>query len=374
MEEWQFVRDALYEPKDDGMQEFALEIVQVWVEKGRVPTSVEATANLVRVVRLDRTSAVDDTTKRLAYAAAVTRFVNEIVDSRQAGAAVVPITRLAEQVGLPRFLVDLRHEATHDALPSLAVFRAAVEEGMEWLWVNYWLPQSNHDDLLKDQIEFALERTAAAIRAAKEGQVLSKLAVRNFTEVEYLHSSRQVVDILVDLLFTNYINDQLLVTAIAEMFMNEGGCNLFAMSTCDWLLFNYNPSQAPGHIQMIENLLMEISLHVPDLGEKIFLLILRYMVTAPSEYNQKLADSFYAKGLVRNGKIIELYQLLKQRNVSPSQGIKTIEDVKRLLSSKQQSISNDALIGWRIAEKWKPCPMGMTPDYNPSVDFMSLWQ
>ncbi len=40
--------------------------------------------------------------------------------------------------GLPRALVDVRHEATHNELPSLPLLRAAADSALAWLRDNYW--------------------------------------------------------------------------------------------------------------------------------------------------------------------------------------------------------------------------------------------
>lgn len=77
---------------------------------------------------------------RHAYAAAVIRLVNGLVDPLQAGAYARPITAIAQQLGLPAWLVELRHAATHEDLPSLELLREAGRQSMVWLLHNYFLP------------------------------------------------------------------------------------------------------------------------------------------------------------------------------------------------------------------------------------------
>ena len=77
---------------------------------------------------------------RHAYAAAVIRLVNGLVDPLQAGAYARPITAIAQQLGLPAWLVELRHAATHEDLPSLELLREAGRQSMAWLLHNYFLP------------------------------------------------------------------------------------------------------------------------------------------------------------------------------------------------------------------------------------------
>ncbi|KAK2461696.1 hypothetical protein APHAL10511_006159 [Amanita phalloides] len=80
---------------------------------------------------------------RHAYAAAIIRFVNGFVDPLQYGAYARPIASIAHQLGLPHWLVELRHASTHDELPSLELLRDAANESMTWLLHNYFLPTLN---------------------------------------------------------------------------------------------------------------------------------------------------------------------------------------------------------------------------------------
>ena len=45
---------------------------------------------------------------------------------------------LAQSLNLPGSFVEIRHAATHEALPSVAVLRTAASRALEWLWTNYW--------------------------------------------------------------------------------------------------------------------------------------------------------------------------------------------------------------------------------------------
>ena len=55
-------------------------------------------------------------------------------------------------VGLPRILVDVRHEASHNELPSLALLRLAAGSALTWLAHSYWQAQADHVTLRKAQI------------------------------------------------------------------------------------------------------------------------------------------------------------------------------------------------------------------------------
>lgn len=65
---------------------------------------------------------------RQSYASAIVRFVNGMVDPLQFGAYARSIAGIAAQIGLPAWLVELRHAATHEDLPSLDILREASRE------------------------------------------------------------------------------------------------------------------------------------------------------------------------------------------------------------------------------------------------------
>jgi hypothetical protein len=66
------------------------------------------------------------------------RFVNGLVDIQQKGQYAISISSLAEKIGLPTFFVELRHDATHNQLPSLPVLLNSVQTALNWLEINYW--------------------------------------------------------------------------------------------------------------------------------------------------------------------------------------------------------------------------------------------
>jgi hypothetical protein len=45
---------------------------------------------------------------------------------------------VAKTVGLPATFVELRHQATHEQLPSLAKLRDAAHKALDYIWDYYW--------------------------------------------------------------------------------------------------------------------------------------------------------------------------------------------------------------------------------------------
>jgi len=65
---------------------------------------------------------------RQCYSTAIIRLVNGLVDPLQSGVYARSIASIAAQLGLPSWLVEVRHAATHEELPSLEVLREAANE------------------------------------------------------------------------------------------------------------------------------------------------------------------------------------------------------------------------------------------------------
>jgi len=131
--------------------------VTSWRCRGRVPLGAEITASLLEVILQDHGwphGLHDSTTHgayhtaemstRLAYSMTLVRFVNGVVDSGQKGQSASSVSKLADTYGLPRVLVDIRHESTHNKLPSLPMLRAAVQHALSWLEYNYWEGQRRY--------------------------------------------------------------------------------------------------------------------------------------------------------------------------------------------------------------------------------------
>lgn len=65
---------------------------------------------------------------RQSYATAIIRLVNGLVDPLQVGTFARAITSIAQQLGLPSWLVELRHAATHEDLPSIDLLREGARQ------------------------------------------------------------------------------------------------------------------------------------------------------------------------------------------------------------------------------------------------------
>ncbi|KAG1908488.1 Las1-like-domain-containing protein [Suillus fuscotomentosus] len=138
---WVFMDESDLEAK-----RFAINRLSAWRAVTALPHALESTLSIL-TARLIDTSETQQSPSWLSlrqnYAAAIIRMVNGLVDPLQAGAYARSIASIAAQLGLPSWLVELRHSATHEDLPSLEVLREAARESLTWLLHNYFLPTIN---------------------------------------------------------------------------------------------------------------------------------------------------------------------------------------------------------------------------------------
>ena len=179
----------------------SLDTIAVWRSRGRLPLSVDSTAQLLTVQRDDAAAgAVDPASLRQQYALCIIRLVNGLVDNSQRSTHALSIASLASSLHLPRLLVDVRHESTHSQLPSLPVLRYAAWEALRWLWVHYWQQQDSGTDTVKTNITRALQSWQNTAQAADEEErvrVVSKEMFATPAASAYLSS------LLVSTLFPN---------------------------------------------------------------------------------------------------------------------------------------------------------------------------
>jgi ribosomal biogenesis protein LAS1 len=96
-----------------------------------LPHALESLLSILVVIRQE--SVYDASTSsslslRQSYATVIIRLVNGLVDPLQLGAYARSISSIAAQINLPAWLVELRHAATHEDLPSLELLRDGAKE------------------------------------------------------------------------------------------------------------------------------------------------------------------------------------------------------------------------------------------------------
>lgn len=139
--EWDQVLEYLYS-KDAALQRYALHRISAWKSRyaNSTPVAVECTADLVRCQVLDRSGQLDGDDLVLLYGSALVRFVN-LITERQQGKVARPLRRLAGNMNIPEWVVNLRHDFTHRKLPTLKWCRKGCKVVLEWLQQEYWSRQ-----------------------------------------------------------------------------------------------------------------------------------------------------------------------------------------------------------------------------------------
>ncbi|KAI9911111.1 hypothetical protein PsorP6_008811 [Peronosclerospora sorghi] len=155
---WQWVHLGLFS-SDPYAQQRCVSRVASWRSRMQLPVAIDATAQLVELqlhesMAQQHHHAVGVSSRShmelsLLYANIIVRCVNGLVDSSQKGAYALAVSTLAQRIGIPLWIVDLRHESTHNQLPSLSVLRFAARHLLAWLQVNYWEAQ---EDLIRGQV------------------------------------------------------------------------------------------------------------------------------------------------------------------------------------------------------------------------------
>ncbi|CAN6974399.1 unnamed protein product, partial [Brassica oleracea var. botrytis] len=166
-EEWDSVRESLFSSSPDRFA-FALQRVETWRSRGSIPGPVDVTCTLLEIQLKDGfiereeqppDALYSEHLLQMLYTMGILRLVNCLIEKTRKRDEV-SIAVAARAMGIPRKLIDLRHEGSHRELPSLLVLRDASYEALEWLKSFYWVPQ-------KAQIPLKRDGTASMRREVK---------------------------------------------------------------------------------------------------------------------------------------------------------------------------------------------------------------
>ena len=141
--------------------EDAFDMIDVWKARAghiELPHAIESTAHLAKIYIRDssldgqpKQNSLPIDEKRLSYSTAIIRCINGFADTLQQNRYVAaPISILANQLGIPTWIVDIRHEASHNALPHLSELRLGATTLLEFMKNVYWIPICGPNKLLDD--------------------------------------------------------------------------------------------------------------------------------------------------------------------------------------------------------------------------------
>jgi len=141
--EWTETSKWLFAPDTDSRLR-GVGRVKAWRARGRLPVAVDATASLLEVALLESGMGGNRSALELRnlYSMVIIRAINGLVEGLQTKFYAEPVNAVAARLGIPQWLVDLRHEATHASLPSLATLRMGAQHLLDWLYRGYWEKQA----------------------------------------------------------------------------------------------------------------------------------------------------------------------------------------------------------------------------------------
>ncbi|KAI5603849.1 hypothetical protein BDE02_01G245700 [Populus trichocarpa] len=168
--EWECVRDSLFSESPENILS-AINRISTWRSRGCLPVVIDVTASIIEVQQKDplyRKDLPDDAIHSeqmlaMLYCMAILRLVNCVVEKTRKKTEV-SIAEAAGAIGIPRTLIDIRHEGSHRDLPALALVQDSAVKAIDWLKSYYWEPQTK-------QIPFQSDGTAS-IRKEIESKLL----------------------------------------------------------------------------------------------------------------------------------------------------------------------------------------------------------
>ncbi|KAH7299204.1 hypothetical protein KP509_25G077200 [Ceratopteris richardii] len=186
---WNEVRERAFSSSPEHVSA-AIDKITAWRARNCLPVAVEVTWNLLSIQRSDPyflgkfhpEKCVSHEMLRLMYSMTIMRLINGVVDhSRKQSSSSVAYR--AEVAGLPRTLVDIRHEVAHQELPSLSYLQISSKEALEWLKLHYWEAQKQLLDIARNNLPEKLE---AYLR--RKGNHRRKLLALHVEKLVKLHS------------------------------------------------------------------------------------------------------------------------------------------------------------------------------------------
>lgn len=130
-----------------------LDIIQCWrCRVPSLPVAIESTSQLFYCIislyqykqyknQNNHVNQYNEQQLRHLISMAIVRLVNSFVDLQQKQYTAQSVTQLATQLQLSRICVDIRHESTHNILPSIEYLELGMNDALLWLYNTYWCIQ-----------------------------------------------------------------------------------------------------------------------------------------------------------------------------------------------------------------------------------------
>ncbi|XP_022736513.1 uncharacterized protein LOC111289606 isoform X2 [Durio zibethinus] len=161
--EWESVRKSLFSSSPHKISS-ALSRISTWRSRGCLPVVIDVTASIIEIQLTDpffrsKDDLHSEQILAMLYCMAILRLVNCVIEKTRKRTGI-SIADAADAIGIPRRLIDVRHEGSHRDLPALAIVRDSSVVALNWLKSYYWEPQ-------KKQIPFQIDEAINIRREIK---------------------------------------------------------------------------------------------------------------------------------------------------------------------------------------------------------------
>ncbi|GFS09487.1 LAS1-like protein [Elysia marginata] len=181
--------------EDVKSQESAIGRIMAWKSRAgnKLSVAIESSASLMQVrvqhLQAERDGNLRKIEQQLCsnYSLALIRFVNHMTEKAQNKAVAQPVHLIAREFGIPEWIVRLRHDATHSALPCLDALASGTQWALDYLQQNFWelQKQNSHSKPLKS--DRGTEETTASPakdeKTPKTGEI--RRAFYEFQKIRY---------------------------------------------------------------------------------------------------------------------------------------------------------------------------------------------
>ncbi|KAK0664348.1 Pre-rRNA-processing protein las1 [Lasiodiplodia hormozganensis] len=173
------LRARLYHAGPEERQN-AVFLISAWKRRAPLPHALDSTAQLVDATLHDDPQRASVLAIRNAYCAAFNRFVTGFCDTVQNSFKKMSMYDMAAELDMPSSFVELRHEATHEDLPSLRRLQMATEQALQWLWHHYWAkldaslpapPPENRDQVAGPETRASLHRILRSFVSGRREEI-----------------------------------------------------------------------------------------------------------------------------------------------------------------------------------------------------------
>ncbi|CAN4096928.1 unnamed protein product [Withania somnifera] len=373
-DEWNSIRHSLFSSFPPSVA-FALQRISTWRSRGCVPVSVDVTASIVHIQHKDPFFRKDlggnalesEEMLSMLYCMAIMRLVNGVVEKTRKKAEI-SIADAANAIGIPRMLIDVRHEGSHRDLPSLQLVRLASTKALDWLKSYYWEPQKN-----------AIRRdSTASLRKEIKRKLLEMAFCLKVKQTNSSPSPEKRIRLGQLFLETNLCkspsgnaNESLLIGQLSYL------CEKIVANLKTLKPLNHNDLAADGEDSSRKLSLPEATLHE---------LLRKCLILSSCDNNQLMSSALIIAQMIgRNSFIQKLNKLCSlsvfdseiihsdpSTNNSESFLLSREEDSLRLAGQELELIMHRVVKGgnmnstdtgsrWAVAKTWKACPIGMLP-------------